>query len=69
MYLLVYGIYADVIPEDSETIPAVLYIAMGTNENLGWYNNYNHITFAEYDCDPVLASEQAKQDLMAFLRS
>ncbi len=58
--------YANKIPADSKKIPAILHIAMGTNDEIewwkdvGWYNGYNIKTFEACNYDPELASKAAK---------
>lgn len=67
---IVYGLYADKIPADSKSMPASLYIAMGTNNtkpNPGWYNSYHWDTFHENDCDPEAAKEAAWDTIRGFL--
>lgn len=68
---IITGLYKNVISEDSEPMPAILYIAMGTNDTdgyAGWWNGYNGETFYENDCDPDCASAVAKQDLAVFMQ-
>lgn len=62
-------LYHDKIPDNSKSMPAILYIAMGTNDesvNAGWYNGYNGSVYQNCGFDPKLASETAKRDLIAF---
>ncbi|MCD7862558.1 MAG: hypothetical protein LUG61_03345 [Lachnospiraceae bacterium] len=66
---VVTGIYASKIPEDSQDMPMVLYIAMGTNwdgVNPGWFNNYNMSTFYATDCDVDSAKALAWETIEAF---
>lgn len=61
-------LYSDQYPDDSEGMPAILHIAMGTNDtapNAGWYNDYNLNTFAENNWD----ADAARKDACAYLRS
>lgn len=63
------GIYNDVVPIEGQTMPAILYVTMGTNdeeENPGWYNGYNFSTFKENNYDPDSAKRKAYEDLSAF---
>ena len=66
--------YADKIPADSKKIPAILYIAMGTNDevewwkDVGWYNGYNLITFDESNHNPSVASEAARVVISDYVR-
>ena len=62
-------LYHDKIPDNSKSMPAILYIAMGTNDeavNAGWYNGYNGRVYQDCGFDPALASATAKRDLAAF---
>lgn len=62
-------IYDRKIPEDSKTVPAILYIAMGTNydkEQPGWFNGYNHVTFQANDYNPDTSKKVAQQTIKEF---
>lgn len=67
--LLTGALYGPQIPEDSHTMPAMLFITMGTNDtatNAGWYNDYNRLVYEACDFDPKAASTVARQDFAAF---
>ena len=62
-------VYRPVTPQDSHGMPAVLYVAMGVNDDngrAGWHNWYNMVTFAENDHDVQKASAAAWEDLGEF---
>ena len=64
------ALYNDKIPADSKPMPAVLFIAMGTNDdvpNAGWYNSYSFLLYQGCSFDSALATESARQDLATFL--
>lgn len=66
---LIQAIYHDKIPEDSHTMPAILFVAMGTNDdvaNAGWYNSYSFLQYQGHGFDPQTSSAAAKEDLAAF---
>ena len=70
-FIITHGVYGGKIPDDSETMPAVLYIAMGLNwdkVNPGWYNGYNYIIFEENEYDVEASKEQAKEKIREFLQ-
>lgn len=56
---------------DAKPIPAMLYVVMGTNDEIegepGWYNGYNMMTYKENGFDSRKATEKAKQDFGLFL--
>ena len=57
------ALYSSHTPDDANSMPSILYIAMGTNDAggySGWYDGSNFDLFEENDCDPELASEAAK---------
>lgn len=69
---IITGLYKNVISEDSEPMPAILWIAMGTNdtgEYAGWWDGYIERTFYENDYDPDAASDVAKRDLVLFMQT
>ena len=63
------GIYGSKIPEDSHSMPSLVYIAMGTiynYRNPGVYNAYNITTFMEAGYDVETAENIAKTTLTDF---
>ncbi|MCD8326458.1 MAG: glycosyltransferase family 39 protein [Lachnospiraceae bacterium] len=69
---MVSAIYHDKIPEDSESMPVLLHIAMGTmwdRENPGWYDFYNLETFETAGYDAAAASEAARETIRDFVVS
>lgn len=65
--IITYGIYGDKIPEDSESMPAILHIAMGLNwneVNPGWYDRSNLAIFRDNNC----SVEASKEDAMELVR-
>lgn len=57
------------IPADSKPMPAVMHIAMGTNDdkqNAGWFNGYNWNTYEKHDFMPEPAAKEAKEHLLEF---
>lgn len=67
---LTQAIYHDKIPEDSHPMPAILFVTMGTNDdvaNAGWYNSYSFLQYQGHDFDPQTSSDAAKDDLAAFV--
>lgn len=67
---LYHGIYKTVIPEDSHSMPSLLYIAMGTTYNYrnpGVYNSYNMVTFMDSNYDVEVATEAAQNTILDFL--
>ncbi|MCM1099943.1 MAG: hypothetical protein NC079_06415 [Clostridium sp.] len=64
------GMYARYIPEDSKPIPSILYIVMGTHDQIqgapGWYDAYNVELYREMNWDPDAAGAAASKDLAAF---
>ena len=70
--LLTTALYHDKIPADSKPLPAMLFVAMGTNDdaiNAGWYNGYNTRKYEYYQFDPQAATEVAQKDVAAFLQT
>lgn len=68
--VLTHTLYRDKIPTDSKTMPAMLFITMGTNDDVadaGWYNSYSFLQYQGHEFDPQAASETAKEDFAAFL--
>ena len=62
-------LYGDKIPEDSKSMPAILFIAMGTNDdvpNAGWYNSYSYLLYEDCNYDPQPAFEAARGYLVGF---
>ncbi|EFB75337.1 hypothetical protein [Subdoligranulum variabile] len=62
-------LYGDKIPEESKTMPAILFIAMGTNDdvpNAGWYNSYSYLLYQDCDYDPQSAYPEARGYLVSF---
>lgn len=63
------ALYGDKIPEDSKSMPAILFIAMGTNDdvpNAGWYNSYSYLLYQDCNYDPQTAFEGARGYLVGF---
>lgn len=63
-------LYGDKIPPESKTMPSMLFITMGTNDDVadaGWYNSYSYLQYLGHDLDPEAASQAAWQDFTAFL--
>lgn len=67
----IHALYAPHIAEDAKSIPAVLYIAMGTHETYwdapGWFDGYNHIQYGKSNYDPEAAKEAATQEIKKFV--
>ena len=62
-------LYMNHIPADSKPMPAVMHIAMGTNDdkqNAGWFNGYNWNTYEKHDFMPEPAAKEAKEHLLEF---
>lgn len=57
---LIYGKY---IPNDSHSMPATLYIAMGMQGDAGWFNSYNTDTYIVVDANPIEANAWAKESI------
>lgn len=58
--------YAKYVPEDSKSMPSILWVTMGSQEGYeynGWYNGYNFHTYEDSGFDPEAASAKAKADL------
>ena len=53
-------IYGKHIPNDSHSMPATLYIAMGMQGDAGWFNSYNTDTYIVVDADPIEADAWAR---------
>ena len=69
-FTLFHGIYGGKIPEDSHSIPALLYIAMGCNTdtiNPGNYNGYAYFTYSTSQYDDHLANAKAIGKIKEFL--
>lgn len=67
---LTHTLYGNKIPAESKTMPSMLFITMGTNDDVadaGWYNSYSYLQYLGHDLDPETASEAARQDFAAFL--
>lgn len=60
-------IYHNVSNNECQEIPAILYVAMGMQEDYygqsGWYNSYNFVTYEENNYDAGLAKQAAMQYL------
>jgi hypothetical protein len=69
--LVINTIYNPYIPEDSDEMPAILYVAMGTRDYIeyepGWYDEYNRNTFRENDYDAKSATEAARNEIGKFI--
>lgn len=68
--VLTNSLYGDKIPEGSKPMPAILFVTMGTRDdvtNAGWYDSYSYLQYLDHDLDPLAASEAAGADLAAFL--
>lgn len=64
--------YASKIPEDSESMPSILWVAMGTSDDAdfaGWHNGLNENLFFDMDCDPAASSEAAKEYIAEFIET
>lgn len=65
------AMYDRYIPEDSHSMPAVLYIAMGTNhshiEAPGWFDGYNHNEYERSGFDPEKAKESSYLIIREFM--
>lgn len=62
-------LYGDKIPEESKTMPAILFVAMGTNDdvpNAGWYNSYSYLLYQDCNYDPSSAYKEARGYLVGF---
>lgn len=53
-------IYGEYIPNDSHSMPATLYIAMGMQGDAGWFNSYNTDTYIVVDAEPIEADAWAR---------
>lgn len=64
------ALYGRYIAEDAKSIPAALYIAMGTHDTYadapGWFDGTNHIRYDECGHDYDMAKEAAERDIRAF---
>lgn len=63
------ALYGDKIPAESRSMPAILFIAMGTNDdvpNAGWYDSYSYLLYQDCDYDPQPAFEAARGTLVGF---
>jgi hypothetical protein len=67
------AIYSPYIPEDSEEMPAMLFISMGTNDTAGgepgWENGYGIITFRENGYNAKASSADAVETIKYFLET
>lgn len=66
---LLYFTYHDKTPSDSTEIPAILTIAMGTNDNYGWYNGANIASFIKYEYDVELSNEYSREEIKKYIRA
>ena len=57
---LIFGPY---IPDDSHSMPATLYIAMGMQGEAGWFNSYNTNTYIIVGADPIEANAWAMENI------
>jgi uncharacterized membrane protein len=68
---LVNAIYSSYIPKDSEEMPAILYVAMGTRDTAGdepgWYDCYNLLVFRENEYNAEASSAAAVETIKNFL--
>lgn len=61
--------YEKLIPEDSQAVPSVVYIAMGVNDDngrAGWHNYYDQLAMAENDYDVDKTKQAVKEYLKEF---
>lgn len=65
------AMYARYIPEDCKPIPSLLYVVMGTHDQIpgapGWYDAYNADLYGEMNWDPDAAKAAASEELTAFM--
>lgn len=64
--MAVWGIYSDKAEGRAPSIPPLLWIVMGLNDeggHPGWYNAYNYIVFAEHNDDVEVSISIAKEHL------
>lgn len=67
---IMHQIYDKYLYDDAKAIPSILWVSMGTNDewrHAGWYDGSVYRVFEENDCNPVIASEKAKEILKAFI--
>lgn len=63
------AVYDSHIPDDAKAVPALAFIAMGTNNNTGyagWFDRTNYNLFEQNDFDPEAASEDAREIIADF---
>lgn len=63
-------IYGNLVADEGDPMPAILHIAMGTNDdppNPGWWNGYNWFVYTDNDCDVSKTSEIASNTITAFI--
>ena len=72
LQLCVSGIYKPYLSEDTEPIPALLFVAMGTHDTSifgpGWHDESELLTYQAYGYDSDLANAAAKQEIKDFVR-
>lgn len=69
LFAMKYGVYGGKIPEDSKSIPALLYIAMGCNTdttNPGNYNGLAYFIFSQCGYDVNVANQEASVVIKEF---
>lgn len=71
MQLGVSMIYKPFISEDTKSMPAILFMTMGTHDGIegepGWYDNYNEDVYREAGYDYDTASQMAWEDMKEFI--
>jgi hypothetical protein len=64
-------IYSPYISDDGDAMPAILYVAMGTRDDIedepGWYDFYNLAIFGKHDYDADAAAEDAWDEIGNFI--
>ena len=70
--VITYAIYGDKIPDDSEPMPAILFVAMGLNWNRvnpGWYDRSHKTIFSENDYSVEESKKAAMEQIEEFLQT
>lgn len=69
--VMVNAIYAPYVPEGSEPVPSLLYIAMGSHDQIegapGWHDEYDKEKYKEMNYNPEAASAVAREELKQFM--
>lgn len=66
---IVSGIYNGLVENEGDEMPAALFVAMGTNDELqnpGWWNGYNWTVFTDNNCNVEVSEEIAKETITSF---